>query len=223
MANFHGKQVFKYEGELEKELRRKLEEVQQKTLEDVLKELKKYIRKNVYGIPPEERDDPFYKRTKTLLDIWKVSDKVYYHGGVYGGVYGGIEIDEAEFEKHQNADLWQHASPIYPDINASDYVNIVNHGVEMVNDIKHSVFGEQEAKPFWDGFLELMDDIYSDLFIKNAKKMGLELDGTYYNQLRERKAGKVAREGKSSIRKNSYTLNNPSKSVVTGVSKGEWI
>lgn len=210
MANFHGKQVFKYEGELEKALQIKLQEVQQKTLEDVLKELKKYIRKNVYEIPPEEKDDPFYERTKTLLDIWKISDKVYYHGGVYGGVYGGIETDEAEFEKHQNADLWQHASPIYPDISASDYVNIVNHGVEMVNDIKHSVFGEQEAKPFWDGFLELMDELYPDLFYKNARKLGLEIVegnklGAYYSDPKNRKEGK-----------------DMNKSVVTGISRGEW-
>jgi len=224
MASFHGKQVFKYEGELEKELRRKLEEVQKATLEKVYQELIRYIKKNVYGVPPEERDDPFYKRTRTLLDIWKISDKVYYHGGVYGGVYGGIEVDNDKFETHQNEALWQHASPIYPDISATDYVNIVNNGVDMIEGTnKHSVFGAQEAKPFWDEFLELMDDKYSDLFIKTAKEMGLQLDGTYYNEPRERRAGKVAREGRSSIRKNSYTLNNPSRSVITGVSKGEWI
>ena len=212
MAKFYGKQVFKYEGELKKGLQKKLEEVQQKTMQKVYEELLLHIKRRIYNKNPIERDDPFYQRTETLMKIWELK-KTYYHGGEYAGIYGGITVNEQEFESHINEKEeenrgWSHESLVFPDINAVDYVNIINNGVDGA----HSLFGDIPARPFWDSFLEKMDEVYSDLFIETAREEGLELIGAYYNQRRNRR---------SNVNKDK-TPNYTGRSVVTGVSRGHW-
>lgn len=174
------KQTFKYIADLEKTILSQFQEAQKIAMSRLIYEelYPKFIQDIVYDNNydynyDDEDDDSFhYERTFVLMQMFEPS-KTYHRGNE---IFGGIETDADAFLMKQNASKWQNQSKLKsePPISATDFVNIINNGVEMLNDgtRKHSVFGERPPRPFWDAFLGFVSlGGYREMFYDTYEKL----------------------------------------------------
>lgn len=172
------KQTFKYIADWENAMILKIEAAQELAIERLIMEVlyPEFIQKRIYDVDKSQ----YYNRTNVLLEMF-VSTPVYHRGNE---IFGGIETDSDRFMAKQNADKWQNQSKLdsEPPISATDFVNIINNGVEMIGEgRKHSIFGERPATKFWEDFLKYVEmGEYEKIFYEElAKLTGVEQTTLY--------------------------------------------
>lgn len=167
------KQTFKYIADWENFITSQIEAAQELAVERLIQEVlyPQFIQERIYDVDKS----PYYERTGVLLEMF-ASTPVYHRGNE---VFGGIETDSEIFMAKQNADKWQNQSKLEsePPISATDFVNIINNGIEMTGEgRKHSIFGERPATKFWEDFLKYVEmGEYEKIFYEElAKLTGVE-------------------------------------------------
>lgn len=165
-----GKVVFRNMADLENYSKELILQVQQETLDKMYEKLMEIIDRRVYNA----YQPVAYERTKEFkTETFEISEP-YIDGGV---VRGNIKAKENfdTYITYEGSPFFQHQG--YNSVSGSDYdkayrltgmelAKIIDEGIDAL----HSMYGEIEARPFWDEFTKWAKSNYGRIFANIMRK-----------------------------------------------------